>query len=414
MTDAVPKRKRAPANRLTFTELGLARLKPSKLGPVEVWDSNTRGLSLLVSYGGTKTYRSTFYLHGRPASRKLGRFGEIDLNEARKRTRTDRQSAFDGIDPRQAKKVDLTVYGDIVDQFIEHCAKPRQRTWDQTERILKRNCAVWLKKPMASITKHDVRALLRGFIADGHGHKAAITLTWLKTLWKWASKEDLIAINLMQSVDLEIETTSRDRVYNDEEIKVIWTAADKLDPAESAYVKLLILLAPRKTALSLMRHKDLDSMDNPTLWTTPFELTKSKKRTSKKNVYLTPLPPLAQRIIKALPRSNNDRLFPSLTVRKTKAGQPVFVADRFLQRFTNLGVPKDFSFHVVRHTIATWLENKGHSEWERGLVLNHSGPGTVTAGYSHGYPLELKLKLLTEWADHVESLIQPEGVVLLR
>jgi hypothetical protein len=38
----------------------------------------------------------------------------------------------------------------------------------------------------------------------------------------------------------------------------------------------------------------------------------------------------------------------------------------------------------------------------------------VTAGYSHGYPLDLKRKLLTEWAEHVEQLVQPEGVTLLR
>jgi hypothetical protein len=60
------------------------------------------------------------------------------------------------------------------------------------------------------------------------------------------------------------------------------------------------------------------------------------------------------------------------------------------------------------------LQTKGYSEWERALVLNHSGSGSVTAGYSHGYPLDLKRKLLTEWAEHVEQLVQPEGVTLLR
>jgi hypothetical protein len=65
---------------------------------------------------------------------------------------------------------------------------------------------------------------------------------------------------------------------------------------------MLVLLAPRKTALAGMRRSDLDDIDNPTLWTTPFELTKSKKSASKKRVYLTPLPALAQRIVKGLPK----------------------------------------------------------------------------------------------------------------
>jgi integrase len=76
--------------------------------------------------------------------------------------------------------------------------------------------------------------------------------------------------------------------------------------------------------------------------------------------------------------------------------------------------PKDFSFHTCRHTLATWLQTHGHSEWECGLVLNHAGTGSVTAGYSHGYPLKLKMELLTKWSDHVENLVQPEGVSVLR
>jgi hypothetical protein len=46
-------------------------------------------------------------------------------------------------------------------------------------------------------------------------------------------------------------------------------------------------------------------------------------------------------------------------------------------------------------------------------VLNHSEAG-VTAGYSHGYPLELKRQLLQKWADHVEALVQPGGAKVLR
>jgi hypothetical protein len=37
---------------------------------------------------------------------------------------------------------------------------------------------------------------------------------------------------------------------------------------------------------------------------------------------------------------------------------------------------------------------RGDPEYERGLVLNHSGKAGVTAGYSHGYSLDLKRQLL--------------------
>jgi hypothetical protein len=303
------------AKRLLFTELSLSRLRPVA-GQTQYWDTKQTGLSLLVSAGrGTKTYRSTYALHGKYISRKIGRFGEVSLEDARRITREDRGHATLGKDPKAAKKKALILYGEVVDEFIEHYAKPRQRTWDQTERVLKGKvtCEAWLKRPMASITKQEVRALLRGFVADGHPYKAAQTQTWLKSLWRWALRQDLVETNIMEAVEIDIEKRSRERIYSDAELIAIWKAAEKLFPIEGAYIKLMLLLAPRKTALALMKRSDLNNPDYPLLWTTPFELTKSKKTLGKKRVYQTPLPLLAQRIIKGLPKSSGDRLFPSLS-----------------------------------------------------------------------------------------------------
>ena len=46
-----------------------------------------------------------------------------------------------------------------------------------------------------------------------------------------------------------------------------------LEAVEAGYLKLLVLLAPRKSALANMRRIDLNSTDDPTLWVTPFEYT---------------------------------------------------------------------------------------------------------------------------------------------
>ncbi len=407
----------------TFTELSLRKLQTPTVGQKLYWDAPGKkgigqlGLSVLVSAGkGTKTFRSTFYLHGKRIDRKLGRVGELDLSTARELTREDRKQAAQGVDPRQPtqqEQRDKRSFGYVVEQFIEHYAKPRQRTWDQTAYILKSNCRPLLNKTMESISKQEVRELLRGFIADGHPYKARVTQSWLKKLWRWAAQEDFVSNPMMEAVSIEYEKRSRERVYSDAEIAACWHAASQLDPIESAYVKLLILLAPRKTALACMRRSQLDDADNPTLWTTPFELTKSKKSSPKKREYKTPLPPLAQRILKGLARSDSDLVFPGLTVCETGGGRPRFIGTRLAQRLVAHGAPPDFAFHTWRHTLATFLENTGHDEWERGLVLNHSS-NSVTAGYSHGHPLELKRELLGRWADHVQRLVQPEGAALLR
>jgi len=395
---------RQSANRKTFTELGLARLKPPKTGQDLVWDSDAKGLAVLLSPGGAKTYRATFVLHGKPCAVKLGRVGEMSLANAREITRQYRGKAAQSIDPRVTPS---DRYADVVDQFIELYARPRQRTWEQTEYYLKRVCAAWLDKPFASISKRDAYIMLERFVRDGHGRKAAVTLAWIKTLWRWAWKKDLIASPVMDAVEIEYEEGVRDRHFTDEEIKSIWRAADQLAPHESAYVKLLVLLAPRKNELSGMRRSEikLDADGNPAEWVTPHERTKSRKKQSngKRRVYTTPLPPLAQRIIAAVPKRDDD----DLLFEGRAAGVPITVGSKFVRKLARLGAPADFYPHAIRHTVATWLENQGHSEFERGLVLNHSGAG-VTAGYSHGYAMDLKRALLAKWGEHVERLVGAE------
>lgn len=455
-TEVAKKRKRGAKETSALTDLGIRKLDARKhLEKVNaerrrrhreaghpltefkevtqdlIWDKGHIGLALLVGLR-TKTFRVQFKLNGQYVMGTLGRFGElvpnadphkqnVQITEARRLADEWRSLAAKGTDPRaqqqpqQLSDKSKPTYEYVVDQFIEHYAKPRQRTWDQTQRVLKNNCAAWLKKPMADIPHKDIRTLLREFIADGHPYKAAISKRWLTKLWKWAYHEEHVPVSEIQGIgNVETEKRERDRFYTDAEIKTTWAAADKLEPRDAAYVKLLILLAPRKTALACLRLSHLDDADNPTLWTTPFELTKSRKTSSKKRVYLTPLPPLAQRIAKGLTKIDGDRLFPGLPVHETEGGRPTFYGVELKRKLVEHGAPAHFEFHAWRHTIATWLENEGIDEWERGLVLNHSGGGSVTAGYSHGYPLDLKRTLLTKWADYVARLVQPKGAALLR
>jgi hypothetical protein len=230
-------------NKKMLTPLGIAQMNPPKSGQTLHWDKLQPGLALFVSYGGTKTFRSTFIVHGKYQTRLLGRVGDITLTEARAMTKADRELAEMGIDPRQPKEPTPTepkLYGEVVDEFIAIYAKVRQRTWVQTERVLKVNTAAWLNRTMSSITKHEATALLEKFNAEGHPYKASTTQCWLKTIFKWAYNRDLIPTDMMQKVTVEVDERVRERVYSDDEIKATWRAADQLDPDKGAYVKLLI------------------------------------------------------------------------------------------------------------------------------------------------------------------------------
>jgi hypothetical protein len=91
-----------------------------------------------------------------------------------------------------------------------------------------------------------------------------ITQLWLKMLWRRAWERDLVPVNMMEKADIGVDHRVRDCVYSDDEIKASWQAADKLGPVEGSYIKLLILLAPRKTALAAMpaRCRQPDALDD--------------------------------------------------------------------------------------------------------------------------------------------------------
>ncbi len=283
-------------------------------------------------------------------------------------------------------------FAEVVDLFIKLYAEPTQRTWKQTERVLKKNCAAWLDRPFDEITKADALALLDPMIIAGHGPKASITKAWLRTLWRWAAWErGIVPAPIMDPVKVRYAKRERDRVYSDDELRAIWLAAGKLDAEKRAYFRLLLLLAPRKSALAGMRWSDIEDG----VWTTPHALTKSRKSATAKREYLTPLPKLAKEILAQLPR-NNSRVFPS--IRPT----PTQDTSRSLKEH---GAPKDFSYHACRHTLATWLIKQKHPKWHAALVLNHAERTDVTDHYIHGGPpLDLKLELLEKFAAHVGQL----------
>ena len=114
VTESPPRKPLGKAKRRTFTELSLRKLKVPKVGQTLYWDSGTKGqlgLSVLLSAGGVKTFRSTFRLHGQRIDRKLGRVGEMDLAKARDLTKEDRKLAADGTDPRKPSKDNTLEFG---------------------------------------------------------------------------------------------------------------------------------------------------------------------------------------------------------------------------------------------------------------------------------------------------------------
>ncbi len=170
------------------------------------WDDDIPGFGVRLYPSGKLSFVLS-YRNGRRKKRLLvlGRYGaDLTLGQARARVIKERGRITEGADPAAERKAARTTaitpdatFRAVLNSFTDKYAKPRQRTWKQTDRTLRVNCADWLDKPLSTITDADAYDLLDGFIAEGRGAKARLTLAWLRTMFRWAAKLRIVAHSVM-------------------------------------------------------------------------------------------------------------------------------------------------------------------------------------------------------------------------
>src|SRR5688572_12530379 len=139
------KRTYAKRNRKAFTEQNVRALKPKKMKQYLIWDEGTgaaRGLAILVSPTGTKSYRAAYYFPGSPKAHfmHLGRVGELSLADARKRCEEARAAARRSEDPKSDAPTNSETFTATVQSYIKHEQIGRQgnKSAEQTKAVILR------------------------------------------------------------------------------------------------------------------------------------------------------------------------------------------------------------------------------------------------------------------------------------
>lgn len=391
-------------------------LKPEPGKRLAVFDTKVTGLCVRVTDAG----KASFYVMSRDprgkqvwAQVKDGNAPVATLAEARALAPAGVANIKNGkvAYPKIEAPAEVDTYERVVERFIRQWARPRQRTWAETERLLL--AVPWQGRPFTEITAQDAAKHI-GEVAERSPSVARITLSWLTTLWRWAWRQYLVEYPIMdrlQAADFGIVKKPRDIVYTDAEIKTLWTAGAPVAPRELAFVKLLFLLGVRSGALRGMRKCELDDLEHPTLWTIPPERVKQRKsREDEGREYVVPISGLARRILVPLLRAAPGELI----FEGIKPGVPLDIKTGLARRLRRATGIERWMAHGTRHTLASWLQQEGHDGYDRALALQHAAAGTVTAGYSHSHSLDRHRELLEKWAGHIGEVVAgAEDVELL-
>jgi integrase len=398
---------RKPRVRIDLEPRAIAALKP-KAAVYETADARVVGLRIVVQPSSFKSWAVRYVRDGRTRKLTLGPFPRITLKQARKLAANALLSVHSGKDPahekvearRRAKTDSVQAAFDQYEKAHFSSLKPSsakelKRLFDT--RILPK----WRTRPIITITKRDVLALLDLVIAEGAPTTANRVLSALSGFFNWTIRRDIIAVSPCFGVTKPTPEKSRERVLTDQEIKWFWQACDEMGFPFGPMFKTLLLTGARRSEVSGMTRDELDEAARQ--WNLEPSRTKNGRAHS---IFISDE---FEKILDSIP-AKFDFVFA-----RDKPPSGFSKAKRALDQKMGVlstgdfeGVIAPWRLHDLRRTMRTGLARLGVPTEVAERAINHvSGPsfGGVAGTYNRfGYPVEMEAAFKA-WGAHVAKLV---------
>jgi integrase len=406
-----------------LTDLGIKKLAlPEKRR--EVPDGRVAGLYLVCQVSGAKSWALRYRAGGKPAKLTLGPYPTIDLPTARKKAREALGDIAGGEDPsarkkaaREALKVEREADTDrverVVELFVSRHAKPKLRDWRETERMLVKEIANrWRGRRLSQITRPMIHEMLDEIIDRGAPIRANRVFGRFRAMCRWAVGRGIIERSPCDGMKAPSPETRRDRVLDDDEIRLVWTACDAVGGQSRDLIRLLMLTGARRNEVAGMEWREIDLAAR--VWILPPARSKNGRE------HVVPLSAEAADIIAALPRVEGRRFMFSTSGRTSISGfsNRKIELDKAISEINGgVSIPS-WIIHDIRRSVATNLQKLGVRIEVTEAILNHvSGSrGGITGVYQrHDWAVE-KRQALDAWAHRLDAIVSgaESNVVQLR
>jgi len=404
--------------KLNFTHLSRSKKKLSVKKQTDFYDTNTKGLGLRVSPGGTKTFFYRYRYNGKTKRFTIDRFTDsFGVTDARNEVDKLRSQVRDGGDPqgdREAKKgnPDEMTFKDLSDVYDGiHLPTLRQtsqdyHTWAMDSKVLPKLG----KKSLYEITKSDVVRLMDGIAIEGGAAATANKVrSRLHHMFEFAKSRSYVESNpVSDTKPYEGGNNESERYYSADEIKNIWLAIDDLNEPVRSYLKIILLTGQRRTETHMMQWKDIQHVKDTDfegwVWTIPKQYAKSNRD------HIVPLSPLALDILNGLKNdTGNPFVFSSILNNDIPIGLKTI--KRAVKTIKDNSGVADFRLHDSRRTVATWLAKLSTPAEVVSKVLNHKtggGGSLVTRIYNRYEYRKERQVALNKWSNKVLSIVTGE------
>lgn len=355
------------SNRINFTKATLLALPTPAPGKrATYYDTKTRGLNLVVTDAGTKTFYLRRKLKGASERVVIGRFPDFTIEQARGKA-GEINSAFsigkNPADLRRLAKGEPTL-GQLFDEYVERYAKDHTKTWEDMEANFRRYLSQWKARKVSTLSSSDVQRLHAELGRTRGHHTANRAIELLRALFNKGISWGLCPNGNPASRITKFRLKSRERfIYGEELPRFFRALAEESNKTIRDYVLISLLTGARKSNVISMRWDEI-SFERST-WRIP--------ETKNGEPLTVPLTPVALEVLKArAEQRTNDYVFPGDGA-KGHLISPKKGWKRILQR----AKIKDLRIHDLRRTMGSWQASTGASLAIIGKSLGHKDFATT-------------------------------------
>lgn len=198
---------------------------------------------------------------GSPERITIGRYPDITIEQARRKTKEIIYEIAEGKNPadiKRGQKAELTFDG-LFAEYLERHSKPRKRTWREDESKYKTYLKSPLgKKKLSTIGRKDIALIHSSITKAGHSITANRVLALSSSIFGWGISVGLWERNPAIGIKRNKEN-SRDRFIQGDELPRFFQALSE-EPNETIrdYVLLSLLTGARRSNVLSMKWSDIN------------------------------------------------------------------------------------------------------------------------------------------------------------
>jgi len=392
-----------PIQKLTAASVRSAKAEPGKERTF-YWDKDMSGFGLMVMPAGHRSYVAQYRAGGVTRRYTIGNAAKIDLDAARKRAKKIFGQVAHGEDPAREKRRAAEAGQHTLKAICErYLAREGGKLRTTAMRLATLERLVYPKlgdRPIHEIRRIDIVHLLDE-IEDRSGPSMADqVLALMRRIMNWhaARSSDFNSPIVRGMTRTKPEDRERERILTDDELRAVWTTAEKYPGPWGQFVRFLLLTAARRTEVASMAWGEILN-DN---WTIPASRYKTGAEVT------LPLSAAAKKVLAEVPRiAGCDYAF------STDARHPISGFSIFKLRFDIACGVKNWTLHDLRRTSRSLMSRAGVNPDIAERCLGHAIPGVRGVYDRHRYEAEMRHAFET-LAAQIDGIVIPPGNYVAR